>query len=856
MPAGLLHTDQHRLNSIHDFVFRDFERSRILRIRGQLETRAGLFTMAYLGVVIFWTALMSYSAANLGDPSPALNLTPHIGHFLLILGALLYPKRLLWLPILVFALVYLLPFSLPASDTNLSWMQIPAMTPALIFWEFASLLVSGVLAGLLVRRFCARAKDRVSPYRADMVTVIAVFVAFIMLSLLQMALIWIYAQTLPPEAQISLGFDTNFLHLGFERILRGGAVIAAFLLAILEISNRSDLQRGILLAPVFPLLALLQSYGFELYAALDAAILALVLMMVLPVPLAIGSCIIGVPMYSALTGNFVNSAYIHDVNADMFEHYSILIMLLAVLVLTLRALGRHDLRHRMASLRRLSMVRDFANTGLLSFNLDHHRFRADASAQRLFALPAEGDAARFTALFEAGDRAKVVQALQAHNQDRVTLLLTRRIEAVTGTEQVLRISLWYETAASGERICYGLAMDVTADHEQERALQQTLGELSSRQDRQRQLFSIISHELRTPASVIAMLVQNLDQGPVKDATRRQLLDATGQLMSILADMRQTVTPTQNLPIKKVNFTPAELAETLRSMFEPQARAYGIQIRLRLDDSAQLLRSNDQMRIRQALSNLLRNAILHSKGKVITLSFEMLSEPEQTSLWQVQDDGIGIAPQDVARLFEPFERGQQDPRSQADGSGLGLFIAKSSIEALGGSLSFFAPKGGGAGYRVQLPEAIVVPPLHPQPDPPKQPDTTGFSQLYILLAEDNQLVAEVTAALLAKVVGRIEIASTGRAALEKVLADPPDLLITDLFMPEMNGDDLVRQIRELGMALPVVGATAAVVGDDVERFHAAGADRVMSKPLDFNTLYELMRTITAKPNIANLTKAGS
>jgi two-component system, sensor histidine kinase len=149
--------------------------------------------------------------------------------------------------------------------------------------------------------------------------------------------------------------------------------------------------------------------------------------------------------------------------------------------------------------------------------------------------------------------------------------------------------------------------------------------------------------------------------------------------------------------------------------------------------------------------------------------------------------------------------------------------------------------------------IVTPDLPPQPAPRAESGAVSFPDLYILMAEDNALVAEVTQAVLAKFVGRIEIADNGRSALEKLRSDPPDLLITDLFMPEVNGDDLVRQIRALGMTLPIVGATAAVVGDDVERFRAAGADLVMSKPLDFKALREIMRKISASKKCLMATK---
>jgi signal transduction histidine kinase/CheY-like chemotaxis protein len=653
------------------------QRAQLLRVQALLAARSGVIPAIALALVMLFAALTPYVAADLGFAA-------------LILACLLYPKRLLWLAILGCFFVALLTFAIEAGPQQ-------RLTPA----QNLGGLGLALSLGLLLRRLCQGAKA------ADLLAIGGSFVAVLLLA----------------GAEILLGFDTNLQHLRLDRILYSAALAAGLLLAVFELATAADLRRALALAVIFPALALLQNHGFVRATALDAALLALVIAALLPVPRAIGGGVIGLPIYAALTGSFGSQTA--------------------------------------------------GNPALIAL---------DPSVMLILAV--------------------LVLALRAH---------------------------------SGQ------------------ALHRRLSELSSRQDRQQQLFSIISHELRTPASVLSMLVQNLGPGPLTDATRRQLVDATDQLMSILANMRQTVTPTQNLPISKVAYAPAALAEQLRAMLEPQARAQGMQIRLELDESAAFFRNNDQMRIRQALTNLLRNAILHSKGKLITLRYQSLSAPEPISLWQVQDDGIGIAPQDVDRLFAPFTRGLQDPRAQADGSGLGLFIAKSSIEALGGSLTFFEPKQGGAGYRVQLPEVIVTPDLPPQPAPRAESGAVSFPDLYILMAEDNALVAEVTQAVLAKFVGRIEIADNGRSALEKLRSDPPDLLITDLFMPEVNGDDLVRQIRALGMTLPIVGATAAVVGDDVERFRAAGADLVMSKPLDFKALREIMRKISASKKCLMATK---
>ena len=115
-------------------------------------------------------------------------------------------------------------------------------------------------------------------------------------------------------------------------------------------------------------------------------------------------------------------------------------------------------------------------------------------------------------------------------------------------------------------------------------------------------------------------------------------------------------------------------------------------------------------------------------------------------------------------------------------------------------------------------------------------------LRILLAEDNKLVAEVTHAQLSRFVGRVDVVENGIEALERIASARPDILITDLFMPEMDGDELVKALRARGETIPVIGLTAAVVGDDMERFHHVGVQTVMSKPIDMATLRRTILTL--------------
>jgi CheY-like chemotaxis protein len=283
----------------------------------------------------------------------------------------------------------------------------------------------------------------------------------------------------------------------------------------------------------------------------------------------------------------------------------------------------------------------------------------------------------------------------------------------------------------------------------------------------------------------------------------------------------------------------------------QAQASGITIRLRFGEGANEMVLADSVRIKQILGNLIRNAIIHSRCSAITVTYrssigENLND--RTGVWSITDNGIGIAPEEVERLFQPFQRGGEDARNRADGSGLGLYIVRTTAQLLGGSVTYFPAPEGGAGYHVRIAE-----PLASAEDLRQvahmDDNSVDFSAMYVLLAEDNALVAEVTSARLRKFMGRVEVVGSGRAALDLIAVDPPDVVVTDLFMPEMSGDELTRTLRANGFTKPIIGLTAAVVGDDMRQFEKAGASTVMTKPLDDTALMRFLRKVTAEQDDA-------
>jgi signal transduction histidine kinase len=825
------------------YVLRDFERSRIAAIRDAIAEAPALATLFYVMAVALWTGLLSAGAGLHGDPRLAVNLTPHVAHYTIILGFFLYPLRLIWIPFLVYLGTFLYPFYQPFS-VAVSWHDLPGMTPGLVIELFVIHLIGGLLTGLMYRMVYAAGRGLMRPHSLDLFTSFSGYFIFAVLCLLQLAVMLRLAEGLPDELREAYGFTDDYTQLAIKRILRGSVVVSVFLLAAVESPRPGQFLRTLLLALVFPLLVPLQAMGLGLYPQIDVVVLGLIVVLTNPVGVGVHACIFGVAAYAALTGEFLDDTVVISPAESMLSAYSLVGLTLVTFAMMLKGQSDHLITEKDGAILKLDRARDFAGVGLFAVNHDTGRFRLDEAAQRMLGLPSDGPISVLEATFMPADGAALSATLSAgRGQGRA---LELHMASAAGTANVLRCYLWAERTPSGETAAYGILLDMTEAEDRETRLRDALDQLSRREEKQRQLFSIISHELRTPASVISLLTDELGDGTDGARLHRKFREATDQLLSVLDDMRQAVNPEKNLPVKLVPYVPADLAESIRAANEAPARAKGIAIGLDLGAGAAQARIGDVIRVRQALNNLVRNATIHSGGRSITIRWcaaEPMADFMPTTEWQIVDDGVGIPDTDVARLFEPFERGGADPRKTPDGSGLGLYIARGSIQMLGGTLDHFRPAEGGAGYVIRLPEAIAS---DTQLKAATADLTASQAQIAqnrdwsVLLAEDNVLVAEITRARLEKINAVVHHAADGRAALQLALAIQPDVIITDLFMPEMDGDDLIRALREAGLQRPVVGVTAAVVGEEMDRFRRAGANVVMRKPLDFEQLRGYLR----------------
>ena len=373
----------------------------------------------------------------------------------------------------------------------------------------------------------------------------------------------------------------------------------------------------------------------------------------------------------------------------------------------------------------------------------------------------------------------------------------------------------------------------------------------------------MSHELRTPLNSILGLSNALGEQVLGSLNERQTkaigtVESSGEhLLSLINDI---------LDLSKISSGMMELnTESVSvknlcdsSLVFVKQQAFQKQVQLNSNIPKNINNINvEERRIRQVLINLLTNAVKFtpSQGQVNLLvavgrgdtwqgeatiphRFKVMDSP--MIVFQIVDTGIGIAPNDLQRLFQPFVQVSSNLNRQYEGTGLGLALVKQIVELHGGMVMAESEVGKGSSFSVALPYDIsqssapesttvstTLPPVVIDPD----------HAPLILLAEDNEANIHTFTSYLTAINYRIVVARNGREAVAKAKSDNPDIILMDIQMPDMDGLEAIALIRadETTAAIPIIALTALAMEGDRERCLAAGANEYIAKPIKFRQL---------------------
>ncbi len=366
-----------------------------------------------------------------------------------------------------------------------------------------------------------------------------------------------------------------------------------------------------------------------------------------------------------------------------------------------------------------------------------------------------------------------------------------------------------------------------------------------------QFLARMSHELRAPmTTVIGMgdLLQSTQLTPEQTTMTSRLLKAARNLLSLLNDVLDfSKVDAGRIIIETAPFSLAKVIGETTEMYASAAAERSLSLITRLPTTYKDNMLGDSFRLAQVLSNLISNAVKFTEHG--TVSVDVTQIPRDDGLifttFSISDTGIGITPSALALLFQPFVQADSSTTRKYGGSGLGLVISQSLVQAMGGEITVASTPNKGATFTFTLPlqpvqtkaddaKPVVTTAVAPTPSSSRSTSLLSIPpHLRILLADDDPMVHTLIKAVLEDAQAQITSVKNGAEAVSAVTANPAfDLILIDMHMPEMDGIAATRHIRSMERAAqtPIIALTADIISNGKKDVLAAGAIAVVSKPI--------------------------
>lgn len=361
--------------------------------------------------------------------------------------------------------------------------------------------------------------------------------------------------------------------------------------------------------------------------------------------------------------------------------------------------------------------------------------------------------------------------------------------------------------------------------------------------------AMMSHELRTPlAGLTGALTLAAEEAKDKVVRERLALalSSAASLRALLDDVLDfSRIEAGRMQIKPEPAIPARLVHEVVALFAPAARLRGSELIEEIDEDMVLGVHVDGLRLRQVLSNLVGNAIKFTeKGKItVRAQTKDLGDMREIQI-EVIDTGVGMAPEQLSKLFEPFV--QVHERGGGGGSGLGLVISRALITQMGGTLDLESTKGEGtrAIIRISLPVSEVPPEVVV---PNVEPVRVSSVRLRVLVAEDTPILRQVIDIMLRHEGCDVTFAHDGEQTVRLANQERFDLIFMDVHMPVLDGLSAAREIRKSegqGTHVAIIGLSAGAFAENEKSALEAGMDGYLVKPVDRKDLAAVIERVRA------------
>ncbi|MCG9884906.1 MAG: ATP-binding protein [Cyanobacteria bacterium] len=376
----------------------------------------------------------------------------------------------------------------------------------------------------------------------------------------------------------------------------------------------------------------------------------------------------------------------------------------------------------------------------------------------------------------------------------------------------------------------------------------------------------MSHELRTPLNGILGYAQILQRDRVEPDDRQHYAQVIRQCGDHLLSLIEDVLDLSKIEARRLDLMPEPVAlqgciEEVAHMCAMRAEEKGLAFSLTLGADLPDWVIVDGKRLRQVLLNLLGNAVKFTHQGAIALRVRSLEPTEASELepietaetketngadraiaavrFEVEDTGVGIGADQCRKIFEPFEQAGSS-RQRSEGTGLGLAIGQRLVQRMGGAIAVESEPGRGSRFWFDLRLPIATIAADPSGENGSQQATiVGYrgDRKSILVVDDGEANRAVVTTLLEPLGFEIRLAVNGREGLEMAIAQPPDLVLTDIAMPEMDGLTLIKHLRQDATLaqVPIVVSSASVFEFDRDACLDLGCQEFLPKPLDFDAL---------------------
>ncbi|MGI6622072.1 MAG: PAS domain S-box protein [Acetivibrionales bacterium] len=374
----------------------------------------------------------------------------------------------------------------------------------------------------------------------------------------------------------------------------------------------------------------------------------------------------------------------------------------------------------------------------------------------------------------------------------------------------------------------------------------------------------MSHEIRTPLNGMTGMIDLTLLTDLTEVQRDNLLTAKECALTLLNLINDILDFSKieagKLTIEDINFNMEELVGQAVKPHILKANEKGLQFSCELDDNIPETLIGDPYRLKQVINNLLSNAIKFTDSGEVKLEARIISGNDDyvTAEFKVSDTGIGIKNEDMKKLFISFTQVDSSHTRKYGGTGLGLSISKQLVEKMGGSIWVESIKGKGSTFYFTI-KLGVGKSAEDAPDDALQADNTR-EPLEILLAEDDKVNQIVIGRMVNEAGHKITVADNGKEALEALNSRKFDVILMDIQMPEMDGIETTRRIREkeagTNRHIPIIAVTAYALKGDKERLLSLGMDAYISKPIRMDALLKTIKTVVEKPTMQEYRKNGS